>query len=105
MLDNRSAKAAVRPRLPSELQVERQQARHLVVIEAARRTNMDQQPIDIGPLQSAIIQRRDQCPVAEGGDAFVSKLAKSNRPNSCDCSPGRTPRFQNVIARHGTYVL
>ena len=56
--DQRRGEAPVTPGLQRVADVESEQGRHLVVVEAARRADLDEQRVDVRALEARVAKRR-----------------------------------------------
>jgi hypothetical protein len=71
MLYDGPAESPMRPGLRRTSRSERKQSRHFVVIKAARRSDVDDEAVDPLALQAAVIERRCDGAICDGGDTVV----------------------------------
>ena len=90
--DHRRAEAAVAPGLPRVGDLEAEQRRHLVVVEPARRADVDEQPVDLAALEAAVLERRATARVGHRGDAASAMRPKPTVPMPTTATPVRPSR-------------
>ena len=88
--DHGRAEAAVAPGLRRVADLEAEQRRHLVVVEAARRADVDEQAVDLAALEAAVLERglRRRGPPSRRRDSSAM-LPKPTVPMPTTATPPR----------------